>query len=99
VLGRIDAKLGRKEEAVREGRRACELLPLSTDAWRGPTLIINLAQIHAWIGDKDRAIEQLMTAAQVPNGLHYGELKLYPQWDPLRGDPRFDKIVASLTPK
>jgi hypothetical protein len=48
VLGRIDAKLGRKVKAVREGRRACELLPLSTDAWRGPTLIINLAQIHAW---------------------------------------------------
>jgi len=92
VLALIDAKLGRKEEAVREGRRACELLPLSMDAWRGPSLIINLALTHAWIGDKDRAIEQLMTAAQVPNGLHYGELKLYPQWDPLRGDPRSQKI-------
>jgi len=99
VLGLIDAKLGRKEEAVREGRRACELLPLSMDAWRGPSLIINLALTHAWIGDKDRAIEQLMTAAQVPNGLHYGELKLYPQWDPLRGDPRFQKILDSLAPK
>ena len=69
------------------------------DAWRGPTLIINLALIHACIGDKDRAIEQLMTAARVPNGLHYGELKLYPQWDPLRGDPRFEKILDSLAQK
>jgi TolB-like protein/Tfp pilus assembly protein PilF len=99
VLGLIDANLGRKEEAVREGRSACELLPLSVDAWRGPTLMINLALIHAWIGDKDRAIEKLMTAAQVPNGAHYGELKLTPQWDALRGDPRFEKIVASLAPK
>ena len=74
----VDANLGRKEEAVREGRRACELLPLSVDAWRGPTLILNLATIYAWTGDKDRAIEQLMTAAKVPNSAHYGELKLNP---------------------
>ena len=99
MLGLIDANLERKVEAVREGRRACELLPLSVDSWRGPTLIINLALIYAWTGDKDRAVEQLVTAAQVPNGAHYGELKPNPQWDPLRGDPRFDKIVASLAPK
>jgi Flp pilus assembly protein TadD len=99
VLGLIDANLGRKVEAVREGRRACELLPLSVDSWRGATLIINLALIYAWTGDKDRAVEQLVTAARVPNGVHYGELKLNPQWDPLRGDPRFGKIVASLAPK
>jgi len=55
--------------------------------------------IYAWTGDKDRAIERLMTAAKVPNGAHYGQLKLNPQWDPLRGDPRFEQIVASLAPK
>ena len=64
-----------------------------------PTINLNLALVYAWTGDKDRAVEQLMTAAQVPNGAHYGELKLYPQWDPLRGDPRFQKILDSRAPK
>jgi TolB-like protein/class 3 adenylate cyclase/Tfp pilus assembly protein PilF len=99
ALGLIHGNIERKEEAVSEGRRACELLPLSLDAWRAPILITNLAMIYVWIGDKDKAIEQLVIAAQVPNGVHYGELKLDPQWDPLRADPRFEKIAASLAPK
>src|SRR5919198_1267121 len=96
VLGLIDANLGRKDGAMREGRHACDLLPLSMDAWRGPTLIQNLAVIYAKIGDNDRAIERLRTAAQVQNGVHYGELKLNPQWDALRSDARFQEIVGSL---
>jgi TolB-like protein/Tfp pilus assembly protein PilF len=99
LLGRIDAALGRKEDAIREGRRACELLPLSKDAGAGAGLITNLAVICAWTGEKDLALEQLAVSAQIPNGVTYGELKLDPQWDPLRGDPRFEKIVASLAPK
>ena len=95
-LGLIDAGLGRKEEALNEGRRACELAPLSRDAFDGPVFITNLAQIHAWTGEKNLAIEELATVAQVPHGVSYGELKLDPQWDSLRGDPRFDKILASL---
>ena len=55
--------------------------------------------VYAWTGEKDLALEQLGMAAQIPNGVTYGELKLYPQWDSLRGDPRFEKIVASLAPK
>jgi serine/threonine protein kinase/Flp pilus assembly protein TadD len=98
-LGLIDAGLGRKEDAIREGRRACELLPLSRDAWDGAGLIINLAMIYAWTGETNLAIEQVTIAAQVPAGLTYGELKLYPQWDSLRGDPRFETILASLAPK
>jgi eukaryotic-like serine/threonine-protein kinase len=98
-LGLVDAGLGRKEEAIREGRRACELLPLSKDAWDGASYIINLAMIYAWVGEKDLALEQLALAAHVPNGVTYGELRLYPQWDPLRGDARFEKIVVSLAPK
>jgi len=98
-LGLIDAGLGRKEDAIREGRRACELLPLSKDAMDGPSYITNLAMIYAWTGEKDLAFEQLAVAARIPAGVTYGELKLYPQWDSLRGDPRFDKIVASLAPK
>jgi TolB-like protein/Flp pilus assembly protein TadD len=97
-MGLIDAGLGRKEEAIREGRRACELLPLSKDAWDGASYIINLAMIYAWVGEKDLALEQLAIAAQIPAGVTYGELKLYPQWDSLRDDPRFEKIVASLAP-
>ncbi|HEU5247970.1 MAG TPA: hypothetical protein VFU09_12850, partial [Candidatus Udaeobacter sp.] len=99
LLGMIDAGLERKEQAIQEGRRACELLPISKDAIDGAGLAINLAQIYAWTGEKDRAIEQIATLARVPNTLSYGLLKLHPYWDPLRGDPRFEKIVASLAPK
>jgi TolB-like protein len=97
-LGLIDAGLGRKEDAIREGRRACELLPVTKDSVDGPNYITNLAMIYAWTGEKDLALEQLAIAAQIPSGVTYGELKLYPQWDLLRGDPRFEKIVASLAP-
>ena len=99
LLGLIDAGLGKKEEALREGRRACELLPISADAVDGPSLAINLAQIYAWTGEKDLAIEQISAVERVPNNLSYGFLKLHPNWDSLRGDPRFEKIVASLAPK
>jgi len=99
LLGMIDAGLERKEEALREGRRGCELLPISKDAIDGADLAINLAQIYAWTGEKDRAIEQIAAVERVPCPLSYGLLKLHPYWDPLRGDPRFEKIVASLAPK
>jgi TolB-like protein/class 3 adenylate cyclase/Tfp pilus assembly protein PilF len=99
LLGMIDAGLERKEQAIQEGRRACELLPVSKDAIDGAALAINLAQIYAWTGEKDRAIEQIAAVERVPNTLSYGLLKLHPYWDPLRGDPRFEKIVASLAPK
>jgi serine/threonine protein kinase/cytochrome c-type biogenesis protein CcmH/NrfG len=99
LLGQIDAGLGRKEEAVREGRRACELLPISKDAVLGAILITQLAIIYAWTGEKDLALEQLAISAQTPNGVTYGKLKLDPEWDSLRGDPRFEKIVASLAPR
>jgi hypothetical protein len=95
----IDAGLERKEQAIQEGHRACELLPVSKDAIDGAALAINLAQIYAWTGEKERAIEQLAAVERVPNRLSYGLLKLHPYWDSLRGDPRFEKIVASLAPK
>jgi hypothetical protein len=99
VLGLIDAGLGRKEEALREGRRAVELLPVEKDAIRGKAMIRYLAKIAAWVGDNDLACEELTIATRVPSGVSYGQLKLMPWWDPLRGDPRFEKIVASLAPK
>ena len=99
LLGMIDAGLERKQDALHEGQRACELLPVSKDAIDGCALAINLAQIYTWTGEKDRAIEQIAAVERVPNTLSYGLLKLHPYWDPLRGDPRFEKIVASLVPK
>ena len=99
VLGLIDAGLGRKEEALSEGRRALELLPVEKDALVGQYLIRYFAVIAAWVGEKDLACEQLVIAIRPPSNVGYGELKLMPWWDPLRGDPRFEKIVASLAPK
>ena len=99
VLGLIDAALGRKEEALREGRGATELLPVEKDALSGRRIIACFAMIAAWVGDNDLACEQLAVAAGQPGRLSYGELKLLPWWDPLRGDPCFEKIVASLAPK
>jgi tetratricopeptide (TPR) repeat protein len=99
VLGLIDAALGRKEEALREGRRAVELLPVQRDPINGIAMVKYLAMIAAWAGEKDLACEQLAVAIHPPSRLTYGQLKLLPFWDPLRGDPCFEKIVASLAPK
>ena len=100
VLGMADAALGNKEDAIHEGRRAVELLPVSKNAIEGALFIRYLAVIYAWTGEKDLAFEQLTIAAKLPSYyLSYGELRLHPYWDPLRGDPRFEKIVASLAPK
>jgi TolB-like protein/Tfp pilus assembly protein PilF len=99
LLGRIDAALGRKEDAVREGRRACELLPVSKDAGAGPKWITSLAIIYAWTGAKNLAFEELANSAHIINGVTYGELRLDPEWDSLRDDPRFGKIVADLAPR
>jgi TolB-like protein/Tfp pilus assembly protein PilF len=99
ILGLIDAGLGRKDDAIREGRRAIELVPVSKDAIDGADFIVNLAVIYAWTGEKDLALEQLDKVSKLPFGQSYGDLRLSPDWDPLRGDPRFEKIVASLAPK
>jgi predicted Zn-dependent protease len=99
LLGLIDAGLGKKEEAVNEGRRACELLPITKDAVDGVAYAANLAQVYTWTGDTEQAIEQLTKVESVPNFISYGYLKLQPLWDPLRGDPRFEQLLSSLAPK
>ena len=103
LLGLIDAALGNKQAALEEGRRATELLPVSKDAINGPVVSAYFAMIAAWTGEKDLAIEQLSAVIQpgvsAPFSTQYGMLKTFPFWDPLRGDPRFEKIVASLAPK
>jgi len=99
VLGLIDAALGRKEEALREGRRSVELLSAEKDAINCQRMIKYLAMIAAWVGDNDLACEQLAIAVRPPASVSYGQLKLLPWWDPLRGDPRFEKILSSLSPE
>src|SRR5216110_3478192 len=99
VLAVMDAALGRKEEALREGRRAIELLPVEKDSINGAHMIEFFAIIAGWVGEKDLACDKLAAALRLPGTLSYGQLKLLPFWDPLRGDPRFEKIIADLAPK
>jgi serine/threonine-protein kinase len=96
----LDAGLGRKEEAIRQARRAVELMPIAKDSVNGPTWVADLALVYAWTGDRDRAVEQLEKVATTPGALGgfvvtYGDLRFNPCWDDLRGDARFDKIVAA----
>src|SRR5262249_9580310 len=98
-LGVIDAGLGRKEEAIREGRQAIELAPIEKNSLHGVIALTDFATICAWTGERDLALGQLEAVAKMPNGPSYGDLLLNPMWDPLRGDPRFEKIIASLAPK
>jgi serine/threonine-protein kinase len=99
VLGLIDAALGHKEDALREGRRAIELLPIAKDSINGAHMVEFFAVTCAWIGEKDLALQQLTVAIQNPSFISYGQLKLHPYWGALRGDRRFEKIVDSLAPK
>src|SRR5213082_2731889 len=99
VLGLIDAALGNRRDAVHKSKRAVALLPVAKDSVDGARMIKYLALTYAWAGKKDAALTELSAAVKLPGYLSYGELKLDPMWDPLRGDPRFDKIVVSLAPK
>jgi TolB-like protein/Tfp pilus assembly protein PilF len=102
VLGLIDAALGRKELALDEGRRAIALTPVEKDVNNGSRVLQYFAITAAWAGEKELALQQLEAGLRAPDAsqmLSYGALKLLPFWDPLRGDPRFEKIVASLAPK
>jgi TolB-like protein/Flp pilus assembly protein TadD len=98
-LGLIDAGLGRKEEALNEGRRAMELAPGVKDSSTEPYVKMCFAIICAWTGERELALGQLEALVKTPGYHTYGNLRLSPLWDPLRGDPRFEKIVASLAPK
>jgi TolB-like protein/Tfp pilus assembly protein PilF len=102
VLGLIDAALGRKDLALDEGRRAIALTPVEKDVTSGSLVLQYFAITAAWAGDKELALQQLEAGLRAPQAsemLSYGALKLFAFWDPLRGDPRFEKIVASLAPK
>ncbi|HYJ06363.1 MAG TPA: hypothetical protein VEX43_14605, partial [Chthoniobacterales bacterium] len=94
MLGLVHAALGQKEEAMRAGEQAAAMLPVSLDAYDGPIIATNLAVIHGQVGEKDLAISQLEELRGLPMGPTPGTLRVEPEWEPLRGDPRFEKLVT-----
>jgi len=99
VLAQVDAGLGQKESAVREAEHAIELMPISKDLYDGTLVLEGLAQVYAWSGERDRAIEIVQKLVTMPGYINYARLKLHPLWSPLRGDARIEKIVNSWAPK
>jgi tetratricopeptide (TPR) repeat protein len=99
ALGVLEAAVGNKESAIKNGQQAVKLFAPGGNAIEGAVALHYLALIYAWTGEKDLACKTLTAAAKTPGSVSFGELRLHPFWDPLRGDPQFDKIVASLAPK
>ena len=99
VLALIDAGLGRTDDARRESQRAIDLLPRKKDSINGPLVLAYAAVVAGWCGDTDLAMQRLALATELPTRLNYGHLKLNPLWDPMRNDPRFEKIISPLAPK
>jgi len=99
VLAQVDAGLGRKELAIQEAQHAVDLMPLSKDIYDGALVLEGLAQVYTWTNEPDRAIELLQKLTAMPSYIYYARLKLYPMWNPLRSDQRFQQIVNSLAPK
>jgi TolB-like protein/Tfp pilus assembly protein PilF len=99
VLAQVDAGLGQKELALQEAQHAIDLMPISKDIYDGALVLEGLAQVYTWSGEHDRAIEVLQKLVSIPSYINYARLKLHPLWKPLRGNPKFENIVASLAPK
>jgi len=99
VLAQVDADLGEKELALQEAQHAIDLMPISKDIYDGGLVLEGLAQVYTWSNDQDHAIEQLQKLVAMPSYINYARLKFHPLWKPLRGNPRFEQIVASLGPK
>jgi len=93
-LGLAYAGLGRKEEAIREGKKAVELIPVAKDAWRGPFFVKDLARIYVMAGEYDAAIDQIEYLLSIPSEISIPYLNLDPTWKPLRDNPRFQKILS-----
>jgi tetratricopeptide (TPR) repeat protein len=94
LLGFVDAELGRKEEAIREGERAVALRPVTKDAQDGPIILNLVAQIYMMAGEPEKAIDRVQFLLSIPSGLSAPLLRVDPVWDPLRGNQRFERLVA-----
>jgi tetratricopeptide (TPR) repeat protein len=94
-LGIAYAGLGRREDAIHEGKVGINLLPVTKEAWRGPRRVDDLAKIYVMVGESDAAIKQLEFLLSVPGEMSIPLLKLDPAWDPLRNHPRFKKLIES----
>ena len=99
VLAQVDAGLGEKDLAISEAQHAIDLMPITKDIYDGALVLEGLAQVYVWSGERDRAIELVQKLVTMPSYINYARLKLHPLWSPLRGDPRFEKIVNSLAPR
>ena len=93
-LAQVLARLGEKEAAITEGKRAMELLPVSVDAFEGPRGVEALAEVYAVTGEKAQAIELLDGLLSRPSDLTVPILKFDPRWESLHGDPAFDKLLS-----
>jgi hypothetical protein len=100
ALAYADLALGQREESIDEGQRASGVRPISEDAFDGPFLAAIVAEIYGLTNHLDVAFAQLDNLAKIRGGTpSYGSLKTSPGWDPLRKDPRFDKLLAEIAPR
>ena len=99
LLSLIDAGMGNKDEALRNARIACEIRPITKDALFGADLAVSYATVACRVGEKELALGLLEELARIPSTVNYGNLKYDFEWDLLRGEPRFEAVVAGLAPK
>ena len=97
LLAQLLVGLGDKKGGIAEADRAAELLPESRDAFDGPMVTIGQAQVLAWAGENDRALDLIRRSLSTPNGTTVPLLKIDPVWDPLRSDPRFQQLIEKPT--
>jgi hypothetical protein len=98
-LAVLDALLNNKRTAISEAERAAEMLPVSKDAKDGPPILMNLAVVYSWTNELDLAFTTLGPLTKMPSGIYYGQLARDPYWEPLRKDPRYEKLLAELAPR
>ncbi|HKP92333.1 MAG TPA: FlgO family outer membrane protein [Chthoniobacterales bacterium] len=93
MTGLVHAYRGRKDEAIASGQRAVDMLPISRDAFDGPSLATKLAVVYAQVGELEAAVDLLAKLLEIPNGPTTGSLRIEPEWDPLRGEARFQRLL------
>ena len=93
-LGLMLAYLGRKADAIREGERAVAAIPISKDGYTGPYMQHQLVRIYILVGEREKALDRLEPLLRIPYHLSPGWLRIDPEFAPLKGNPRFEKLIA-----